>query len=180
MLIFVDESGIHKSVDHSTFVLVYIQVASYSKVEKKIIKIEKSLKIDFFHWSQSTWKVKRFFLLKILDLDFKVKIAVVKNPTNPSQEMEKILEHLIIERNIAKVFIDGKKPSWYERKIKKLLRQKNMTVRKLKTVSSKSCAGIRLADAIAGLSRWHFDGKNSAKIKGIYKKLEKKVILIMQ
>lgn len=58
MFIFVDESGVHKSIDYSTFVLVYIKIKNYSLVENKIKEIESKLKIDYFYWSETVWKVK--------------------------------------------------------------------------------------------------------------------------
>ena len=35
MLIFIDESGINKDVDYSTFVLVYIEIENYEVIEKE-------------------------------------------------------------------------------------------------------------------------------------------------
>lgn len=180
MLIFIDESGIHKAVDNSAFALVYIEFDNYSMVEKSVIDIEKELKIDFFHWSQTVWKVKEKFLQKTLNLDYKVKIAVVKNPVNTSIELERILIHMLIERNIRGVYIDGKKPKWYAKKIKKILRDKSISVKKLKTVNDKSYAGIRIADMVAGLVRWHFDKKNLDDIEKYYKKLEEKTIVLIK
>lgn len=53
MIIFIDESGIHKKVDHSTFALAYVEFENYPVVEKKILDIEAKLKIDYFHWSKT-------------------------------------------------------------------------------------------------------------------------------
>jgi hypothetical protein len=153
MLVFIDESGIHKEIGHSTFVLVYIETENYPEIEKRIRETEKKLRIDYFHWAKSVWRVKEKFMNEILKLDFKAKIAVVKNPINPAQELERVLTHMIIERNISNIYIDGKKPKWYERKIKKILRDKGISIRKLRTVKSNQFAGIRLADMVAGLSR---------------------------
>lgn len=180
MFIFVDESGIHKSIDHSTFVLAYIKIENYSLLEKKIKEIENELKIDYFHWSETSWKVKEKFMSGTLSLDFQTKIAIIKNPVNSAKELEKVLSHMIIERNIKNIYIDGKKPKWYERKIKKILKDKNISVKKLKTVKINQYAGIRLADMIAGLSRSYFDKKNLDKISEYYKRLEKKIIVIIE
>jgi hypothetical protein len=179
MYIFIDESGIHKSVDNSTFVLVYIEIMNYPKIEKQIIETENDLKIDFFHWSEAAWKIKEKFIRKILDFDFKLKIAVIRNPVNPSVELEKILSHLIVERDIHTIFIDGKKPRWYERKIKKTLKDKGISLKKIRTVKCKQCAGIRLADLLAGLTRWYFDNKSKEKIEKYFLKIKKKTIVIL-
>ena len=180
MLVFIDESGIHKDIDCSTFALVYIETRDYDQMEMEIKKVEKRLKIDYFHWKKTIWSVKKEFMERILELDFRVKIAVIKNPINPSQELERILAHMIIEKDIRNIYIDGKKPKWYERKIKKILRDKGISVRKLKTVKDNQYAGIRLADMVAGLSRSYFDKKNLKKISRYYRKLQKKIIVIIE
>lgn len=70
MLIFIDESGIHKKVDHSSFALSYIKFKDYPEIEKKIIRAEQSLKIEYFHWSDTVWKVKEKFMNEMFKLDF--------------------------------------------------------------------------------------------------------------
>ena len=49
MHIFIDESGIHKKVDHSSFALVYVEVDNFHVIEERIHAIEKELKIEKFH-----------------------------------------------------------------------------------------------------------------------------------
>ena len=44
----------------------------------------------------------------------------------------------------------------------------------------KSEAGARLADLVAGLTWWHFDGKNMGKISGYFEKLRSKIIIIIE
>jgi hypothetical protein len=78
MLIFIDESGIHKKVDHSTFVLAYVEAKNHELLEKQIIKIENKLKIDYFHWSETIWKVKEKFMEEVFKLDFRVKSPLLK------------------------------------------------------------------------------------------------------
>ena len=180
MVIFIEESGVHKSVDHSTFVLVYIKINNYDQIERQIQAAEKKLKIDYFHWAHTVWKVKAEFMSAILKLDFKVKIALLRNPIKPAQELERILIHMIVERNIKAIYIDGNKPKWYERRFKKILRDKGISISKLKTVSDTQYAGVRLADMVAGLSRSYFDKKNLAKITQYYKLLESKIVVIIE
>lgn len=43
MYIFIDESGIHKKVDHSTVVLVYLETQKVENVEQRVIILEKEL-----------------------------------------------------------------------------------------------------------------------------------------
>jgi len=176
VLIFIDESGIHKKVDHSTFSLAYIELKDSKEIDKKIIDIEEKLKIKSFHWAETAWPIKEKFIIEVLKLNFKAKIAIIKNPVNPGKELEKVLSHAIIEKNIKNVYIDGKKPKWYEHKIKKILRDKNLSVKKLKTVKDTQFAGIRLGDMVAGLARSYFDKKNPERFDKYYKKLKKRLL----
>jgi len=180
MLVFIDESGIHKKTEHSTFALAYIEADNYDLLEKQVKEIESKLKIDYFHWAKTVWRVKEKFMDEVLKLDFRVKIAVVENPIKPDRELEKVLVHMIVERNIKNIYIDGKKPKWYARRLKKILRDKGISVRKLRTVKSSQYAGIRLADMAAGLSRSYFDKKNLEKISKYYQRLEKKIIVVIK
>ncbi len=180
MYIFIDESGIHKKIDHSSFALVYIEVENFDMIEKRICEIEKELKIEKFHWSEIAWKFKEKFIQKALKLDFKVKIAIIKNPVNPARELERILSHMAIEKRISCIYIDGKKPKWYALKIKKVLRDKGVSSGKVRMVKDDQVACVRLADMVAGLSRSHFDKKNEKRLQGYYKMLEKKLVILMQ
>ena len=160
--------------------MAYIEAENYFLLENKIKEIKGKLKIDYFYWAETVWRIKEKFMDEVLKLDFKAKIAVIKNPANPCRELERILTHMVIERNIKNIYIDGKKPKWYERKIKKILRDKGISVRKLKTVKASQYAGIRLADIIAGLARSYFDKKNLDKISEYYQRLYKKIIVIIE
>lgn len=180
MFIFIDESGIHKNVDHTSYVLVYIETENYILLNDKILDIEKELKIKEFHWAETVWNVKEKFLNKVLKLDFKVKVAILNNPINPSFELERVLSHLLVENDIDCVYVDGKKPKWYEKKIKNILRSKSFSVHKLKTVKSSQYPCIRIADMVAGLVRSFYDSKNLSKIGKYYKRLEKKIIITVK
>jgi hypothetical protein len=90
------------------------------------------------------------------------------------------LLHTIVEKNIRTIYIDGKKPKWFENRIKKILRDKGLSVKKLQTVKSSQYAGTRLADMVAGLARTYYDKKNLDKIKKYYKRLEKKIIVVIK
>lgn len=178
--IFIDESGIHKNIDHSTYVLAYIETNNYEILNNKILKIEKELKIKEFHWAETAWPVKEKFIQEVLKLNFEVKIAIINNPINPSCELERVLSHMLIEKNINYVYIDGKKPKWYEKKIKNILRSKNFSVKKLKTIKSSQYPCIRIADMVAGLTRTYYDSKNLNKIKKYFNQLKKKIIITIK
>ena len=52
MIIFVDESGIHKQTGHSTFALVEVTFDEKDTVERGVLLAEERHKIRSFHWSQ--------------------------------------------------------------------------------------------------------------------------------
>jgi hypothetical protein len=62
MYIFIDESGTHKDIDHSTFVLVYVAVNDYQTLERKVQALEARLRRGAFHWKDTVWKVKKEFM----------------------------------------------------------------------------------------------------------------------
>lgn len=129
MDIFIDESGIHKQTGHSTTAVVYIEVKNVEKFERKLLAIEKDLRISSFHWAEERWLMRNKFLSRICDLDFTVKVAVFRNPVKPENMIELVFKHLITEQEIRNIFIDGKKPKWYEHRLKKVLRDKGIAVK---------------------------------------------------
>ena len=156
-VIYIDESGIHKQTDHSTFALVYITFSNLPEVEKRIIAIEKNLRIDSFHWARHSWTIKKAFINKINNLPFEAKVAVFRNPTNPSEALEWAIMHTVVEKEFGTIYLDGKKPRWVLRQIKKTLRYKGFHAKNVKSVNDKSYPAMRVADAIAGLVRAHYD-----------------------
>jgi len=173
-MIFIDESGIHKKDGHSTFILVYIIVKDKEEVEKEILAIERFHKIKFFHWSDLPWKLRSAFIKDVSKLSFSAKVAILKNPINPTNALMWSLLHLLTEKNFKAIFIDGKKPRWVENKLKKILRDKGISVKKLKTVRAKSSPCVRLADAFAGLIRSYYDNPNG-KAKPLWHLVNKKI-----
>lgn len=180
MVVFIDESGIHKQLGHATEVIVYIKVSNLSRIEKRISNLEKKLKIRSFHWGEERWDVRNKFLEGIINLDFNFKAAVFENPVHPQRMIEYVFKHLITENNIRRVFIDGKKPKWYEHKLKKILRDRRISVKTLRTVRSESSFGIQLADCLAGLIRRYYDKPSEIDIKKWFKKLKRNKKLTME
>lgn len=173
MVIFIDESGIHKQIGHSTASVVYVEVSNLEKFEHKLKKIEADLKISYFHWAEERWFMKNKFLSRIFDLDFTVKVAVFENPVKPDSMLEIVFQHLIIEKNINSIYIDGEKPKWYEHKLKKILRDKGIGLKKLRTVRSKSEVGIQLADSLASLITYYHDNPQEKDAKKWFFKLKR-------
>lgn len=81
------------------------------------------------------------------------------------------------ERSLERLHIDGKKGKNYERILKKLLRDKGITVKKLRTVNDMSYPCIRIADAVAGAVRYYLDNP-SRQANKLYKALEPKIEFI--
>lgn len=160
MVVFIDESGIHQQTGHSTTAVVYVQINNLELVEKQISKFLEKINISSFHWTEHGWKVRQKFLGYIIGLNFTFKIAIFKNPVHLENMLEIVFQHLVTEKDIKRIFIDGKKPRWYERKLKKVLRDKGLSIKKLKTVRSQSYPAIQLADVLAGLARYCADNPN--------------------
>ena len=174
MVVFIDESGTHKQEGHSTTAVVYVGIQNLEEFQKKFAEILQKLALSEFHWADQGWEVRRKFFGKIIDLIFSFKVAVFENPANPEKMMETVFQHLITETNIRWIFIDGKKPKWYEHGLKKVLRSKNITVKKLRTVRKEtSYPGVQLADALAGLVRYTKDNPNEKDAKEMVNKLRK-------
>ena len=180
MVIFIDESGTHKQSGHATTAIVYIQIPHVEKVEQKILDIEKALHIESFHWGEERWKVRNKFLSRIISLEFTAKVAIFENPVHPEKMIELIFRHLITEENIKNVFIDGEKPKWYENRLKKVLRDKGISIKKLRTLRSKSSPGIQLADCLAGLIRRFYERPDDSDLKRWYNKLKKEKKLVAE
>ncbi|MDP3996876.1 MAG: DUF3800 domain-containing protein [bacterium] len=174
MIVFIDESGIHKPIDHSVFALVYIAVKDKEKFEQAVVEIEEKLNIDDFHWSEHSWTVREKFFTAIAKLPFTAKIAIFRNPVKTSEAREWSLVHLMVEKDVDQIHIDGKQPRWIEHQLKKVLRDKGTSVRNLRTDRHSSSPGIRIADAIAGLSRAHYD-KRSKNAERLWKIIRKKI-----
>jgi len=157
--------------------LVYVAVSDYAILERQVVALENKLRLKTFHWAETGWKIKRKFMDEALAFDFKIKVAVINNPIKPDKILLHIMEHLIIERNIKQVVIDGKKPKWYGRVIKKALRDKGVSVRKLRLLPDVQSPGIRIADMAAGMIRSYADQKNRQKLTPYFERLKKKIII---
>lgn len=174
MVIFIDESGTHKQAGYAVNAVVYITMENVEEVENQLKQIVADLSLDSFHWAEHGWKVRNKFLKKIIKLKFRFKVGIFQNPVKTSEMTEVIFQHLITEKDIERVWIDGKQPKWYERRLKKVLRDKGISVKKLRTVRNEaSQPGIQLADALAGLSRYHFENPSAEDAKRWFEKLKK-------
>lgn len=148
MVIYIDESGTNKQEGHSSMAVVYVEVVNREKFEKGFLDALQEIKIAEFHWADQGWKVRRKFFDKVFFLDFFFKVAVFKNPVHPEKMMEN--------------------------ELKNVLRSKDITVKKLKTVRSESSYfGVQLADALAGLMRYLEDNPGAQDARQMVSKLQR-------
>lgn len=180
MVIFIDESGTNKQDGHSTIAVVFVEVKNLTKFENEVNNIKIELRINSFHWSEERWEVRNKFLARLIKLDFEVKVAIFKNPANPEKAMDLVFQHLITQTNILNLFIDGKKPRWYEHSLKRELRNKGVSVKKLRTANDKSQPGIQVADCLAGLVRRYYNSPAEEDAKKWFDKLVKENKLTVQ
>jgi hypothetical protein len=156
---------------------VYICFDDRVKVENKVAMIEESLGINHFHWanfgSKAGWRVREKFISAISQLSFTFKLMLFTNPIHFASAFEVSLEHLIIEKKIDNIIIDGKKSRRYALQLKKVLRDKGISVKKIRTANDISSPGLRLADAVAGLYRSHTDRPTETTLR-LYRMLENK------
>lgn len=178
LYIFLDESGTHKKFGYYTIALVYVIDKNIELLNQVVIQSERELHIHYFHWSEHTWNLRKRFLYSVLNQDFLIKIAVIKNPFN-QDKFEEILKHLIVEKNIRVLMIDGKKSRAYKQKLKKVLRSQGIYLGKLITANDKSFPVLRIADLCAGLVRTYYNNKDSYEITQLYKKLQSKILVVI-
>ena len=176
MIISIDESGTHKQDGKSVIALVYVSVSDLEATERLVLDIEKSAGIHGFHWAHRNWLMRQRFIEGIAKGDFKIKIAYVTNPMILDKALAEALEHLLVERSISQILIDGDKPKMYTRQLKKVLRDKGITVKKIRSVNDESYPIIRIADAVAGVARATYDEPNG-KAASLLKMLEQKIEL---
>lgn len=180
MYIFIDESGVHKVTGKSSVALVYLSVENLDSLQKAVCETEREIRIKYFHWSHSAWNVRKRFIEAICRQDFNVKIALIRNPFFGSRGYEYALRHLVVEPNIRGIIIDGRKNKSYARKLKKVLRDKGISVRKLRTADDKAYPVLRIADACAGIVRYRMENPDSQKVNELYKMIEKKILITLE
>jgi len=181
MVIFIDESGTHKKTGNSSVVVVYIEVRNLELFNKGLLQINESLGIKSFHWAEQRWTLRKRYLKRIINLDFVFKVAIFENPVNIDDALDRCFQNLVLEKNIRSVIIDGKKPKWYEKRIKKKLRDQGVAVKKLVTVRDElSEPGIQLADALAGFFVYISEDCSEKEVKILLNKFKKDGKLLLQ
>ena len=147
-------------------------------IEQLVLEVEKQTGIRGFHWAHRNWQMREAFIKGIAHGDFKLKVAYVANPIILDKALSEALQHLLVERNIGQILIDGDKPKSYTRQLKKVLRDKGVSVKKIRSVNDESYPMIRIADAVAGVARSTYDepkGKAARLLKILEPKIELRI-----
>jgi hypothetical protein len=176
IVISIDESGVHRQGGKSVIALVYVETDDIEAVEQLVLQVEKHAGIKGFHWAHRNWQMRAAFIKGIANGNFKLKVAYVANPIILDKALSEALQHLLVERNIGQILIDGDKPKSYSRQLKKVLRDKGISVKKIRSVNDESYPMIRIADAVAGAARSTYDEPNG-KAAPLLKILESKIEL---
>ncbi len=172
MIISIDESGTHKSDGFTIIVLVCVADSNaLHELNSRIEHLEQAIGTTSFHWATKGWPFRHDFVQGLGKLPFTVRLAQIANPVKLDRALEEVLPYLISERHIERLFIDGKKHREYTRAFKKVLRDKGITVKKLRTVDDKAYPTIRVADAVAGAVRYYLDTPNK-KATELYRVIE--------
>ena len=167
MQVFIDESGVHKQDGQSTTALVYVKVEHTDKLNQVVLRAEKDLKIEPFHWSKQIWKIRQAFLEKIVKENFEVKIFLFRNPFT-EEKLESAWRHLLVEKNIRNIIIDGKKTRQYTLHVKQALREAGIPIKKIRMGNDRAFPCLRLADLFAGASRTYADNPENQDAKKLY------------
>ena len=176
LAVFVDESGIHRQDGQSTTALVYIQIEHVDILDKVILEIEKTLHIESFHWSKHIWKIRQEFLEAVIKEDFEVKVFILHNPI-VAGKLEKAWRHLLVEKRIHTIIIDGKKSRRYAQNLKSVLRESGISIKRIRTGNDRSFPGLRLADLFAGLTRAYVEDPKNEKAKQLYEIAKNKITI---
>jgi hypothetical protein len=174
-LVYIDESNILSSTGHSVYTGVYITYSKKDDIAGKVIQIEKDLKILYTHWVDMTWKIRLKFAEKIRNLDFTCQIIVYENPIIQEKSLENFLYEIIkSQEDISRIIVDGNRGRNYERKLKRVLKNRKLKFTKIIFMNDRAEPLIRLADFMAGSYRSFLDHKVKENVY-IYNLLKHKI-----
>ncbi len=169
---FIDESGIHKDTGLSTVAMFFIMPDAIEELEKVIISVEKSLHIPLFHWTHHTMEIRKKFLDKVLTKNIlnkiSIEISVRHNPLYYHDFLSASLGMFIRNKKVKHVIFDGQKTHSYERRIKGILRSNKISTRILSIRKDGASPLLRLADALAGLFRFHLENPEHIETKRLF------------
>jgi hypothetical protein len=162
MYVFIDESGTSNPSGQCVFVAVFIEQSKLAGVAKMVEVAEKIANTRTFHWRGKSRSVRAEFVRNLSWINFSARYVCFGNPlTSYSVALESLITTTCVNLDIKKIIIDGRKGKLYERNIKKVLRDKGVSTKKLRTAADEAYPGLRIADALAGLIRMHVNKPNS-------------------
>jgi hypothetical protein len=174
MYVFIDESGTNKPNGQCVFVAILIESEKLDSVSKIVEAAEASVNAETFHWRGKSSLLRAEFVRRISLANFLVCFVCFGNPlTDYGAALESLVITSCVNLNIRKIIIDGRKGKTYEKHLKKALRDKGISTRKLKTAADEAYPGLRVADALAGLIRTHAN-KPTSQTNDLMKALRKR------
>jgi hypothetical protein len=156
MYVFVDESGTNKSTGVCVFAAVLVDTDALHELNQLVTAAEKSAGVRSFHWKDAPWPVRMAFIRGVSKGKFIVRHQLSKNPLrNFGEALESLLMTASEGMTVERIILDGRKDKSYERRLKKILRDKGLSSKRLRTANDESYPVLRVADAMAGLLRAH-------------------------
>jgi len=156
MYVFVDESGTNKNSGVCVFAAVFVKSTDLETMNNLITLAEQTAGVRSFHWKDAPWPVRASFIRAISKGTFTIRYQLNKNPLrNFSEALESLLITASADIDVERIILDGRKDKSYERRLKKILRDKGLSSKRLRTGNDESYPMLRVADAAAGLLRAH-------------------------
>lgn len=179
MVFLLDESNIHRPIGYSSIVLVHVaDLEALYALDSHVLATEKLLGIRPFHWWKARWQVREDYIRELLKADFRLRVALVRNPVSIEVEVERALTYLITERQVQRIIIDGSRPREYSSRLKKVLRDKGVKVMKLRNETDHARPALRVADCFAGLMRYHAE-ESTVQSAQLYQETESRIDVTM-
>lgn len=158
MYIFVDESGTNKSTGVCVFTAVLVDTDALAELDQIVTNAEQAAGVRNFHWKAAPWPVRVAFIRGVSRGGFRVRHQLFKNPLlNFGEALESLLITASADISVERIILDGRKDKSYERRLKKILRDKGLSSKKLRTANDEAYPALRIADAVAGLLRAHIN-----------------------
>lgn len=120
--------------------------------------------------------MRESFIQAIVKGDFSIKLAYITNPIVLGTALLEALQHLPVEGRVSQIIIDGHKPKHYIHQLKKVLRDQNISVQKIRAVNDEAYPLVRSADAVAGVSRAAYE-EPQGRAAPLFKLIQSKIAL---
>lgn len=113
------------------------------------------------------------FCLKNLDRNFTIKIALFGNHHEPQEIIQRVLKHLLEEEKAeGEIYVDPANSQWHKKYIRKIVNE--ISPNKIRTATTQSNAGMKLAASIAQIVEKFYCGSADKNVKEIMNELKKR------